>query len=534
MPIQEESATLFSNQSQTIFVLDTPHSIAQAQTLSSYQLQSCAPSSGPPEPAAGEDNKHAQKRFLLSKTPLGAPYPSKTEPKSDSARAKVLARIPESERVFHAAISPIVQHALGIIREQLVPPRAEKHWCLPRHVEEDTPSVSVNADSGTCDSTSASTSKKRPRADSVHQYDLAHWNKLCDTSSLDECVSGLGAPLILSSTSPNLFSSMLELDTIVKNPSCEPATLSISPRDETGVSASTEYIIPPKSNFIIGNLPLSTPIECVQPLGVIPGMPEDQKFNLLLFDPPWPNKSVRRSRHYQTHPYAEMDILTQRLADILHAHAYQAISPPTITQEPSPTQLQNRDSIAAIWITNSEKARRVAYSILSTSGFHVSEEWIWIKVTARGEPICPVDALWRKPYEILVIGRRDNNVTNQSSISSSHPSPASNNIFADGGASFGTNSEPDFQTLSPTGKNITRRVIAAVPDIHSRKPNLRELFERIFFQGMVSSPSSQGQDSARVWPYTALEVFARNLTAGWWACGNEVLKFNDTKCWVDE
>ncbi|CAI7565942.1 unnamed protein product [Penicillium manginii] len=490
MPIQEESATLFSNQSQTIFVLDTPHSIAQAQTLSSYQLQSCAPSSGPPEPAAGEDNKHARKRFLLSKTPLGAPYPSKTEPKSDSARAKVLARIPESERVFHAAISPIVQHALGIIREQLVPPRAEKHWCLPRHVEEDTPSVSVKADSGTCDSTSASTSKKRPRADSVHQDDLGHWNKLCDTSSLDG--------------------------------------------DETGVSASTEYIIPPKSNFIIGNLPLSTPTECVQPLGAIPGMPEDQKFNLLLFDPPWPNKSVRRSRHYQTHPYAEMDILTQRLADILHAHAYQAISPPTITQEPSSTQLQNRDSIAAIWITNSEKARRAAYSILSTSGFHVSEEWIWIKVTARGEPICPVDALWRKPYEILVIGRRDNNVTNQFSISPSHPSSASNNMYADGGASFGTNSEPDFQTLSPTGKNITRRVIAAVPDIHSRKPNLRELFERIFFHGMVSSPSSQGQDSARVWPYTALEVFARNLTAGWWACGNEVLKFNDTKCWVDE
>jgi N6-adenosine-specific RNA methylase IME4 len=69
----------------------------------------------------------------------------------------------------------------------------------------------------------------------------------------------------------------------------------------------------------------------------------------------------------------------------------------------------------------------------------------------------------------------------------------------------------------------TRRVIAAVPDLHSRKPNLKSIFEKVFF----SNESSQQS-------YTALEVFARNLTAGWWACGNEVLKFNARECWVDE
>ena len=68
--------------------------------------------------------------------------------------------------------------------------------------------------------------------------------------------------------------------------------------------------------------------------------------------------------------------------------------------------------------------------------------------------------------------------------------------------------------------NITRRVIAAVPDVHSRKPGLRELFERMFFS------TSTG--------YSALEVFARNLTAGWWACGNEVLKFTEEGWWVDD
>jgi N6-adenosine-specific RNA methylase IME4 len=537
MSIQKGSTILFSNDSQTIFVLDTPHSIAQAQTLSSHQLASHAPSNGPSEPAAGEENKHARKTYLLSTAPLEAPYPSTTEPKTDSARAKVLARIPESERVFHAAISPLVQHALGVIREQFE--SSGGRWCLPRHLDEKISNICVKTDSEIRDSASVSTSKKRPRTDLVYQEDLAHLIKACDASSFYGPELELEAPLILSSTSPNLFSSMSELDTIVKNPSCEPATLSVSPQDETLVSASTEYTIPARSTFILCDLPLSTPTEYERPLGVIPGMSEAQKFNLFLFDPPWPNKSVRRSRHYQTHPYAEMDLLTQRLADILHAHAYGATSPPTISQEPSATQFQTQDSIAAIWITNAEKARRAAYTVLSTSGFHVCEEWIWIKVTATGEPICPVDALWRKPYEILVIGRRDHNVTNQSCSSFHSSSSALNKMqaHADGRGPFGTNSEPDFQTLPPTGKNITRRVIAAVPDIHSRKPNLRELFERIFFQDVVfSPPSSQAQDQNqdRARPYTALEVFARNLTAGWWACGNEVLKFNDRKCWVEE
>ncbi len=33
--------------------------------------------------------------------------------------------------------------------------------------------------------------------------------------------------------------------------------------------------------------------------------------------------------------------------------------------------------------------------------------------------------------------------------------------------------------------------------------------------------------------YQALEIFARNLTAGWWSCGDEVLKFNWEGCWTE-
>ena len=34
--------------------------------------------------------------------------------------------------------------------------------------------------------------------------------------------------------------------------------------------------------------------------------------------------------------------------------------------------------------------------------------------------------------------------------------------------------------------------------------------------------------------YEALEVFARNSTAGWWGWGNEVLKFQGREHWIDD
>jgi len=105
------------------------------------------------------------------------------------------------------------------------------------------------------------------------------------------------------------------------------------------------------------------------------------------------------------------------------------------------------------------------------------EEWIWLKVTASGQPICRLESTYRRPYEILLLGRKtDQNVPVQ----------------------------------------VKRRVFVGVPDLHSRKPNVRN-----FIDSMLG-PS-----------YHGLEIFARNLTAGWWAWGNEVLKFQGEEHWVD-
>jgi N6-adenosine-specific RNA methylase IME4 len=125
-------------------------------------------------------------------------------------------------------------------------------------------------------------------------------------------------------------------------------------------------------------------------------------------------------------------------------------------------------------------------------GLEIFELWIWNKITENGELVSPLDGLWRKPYEILVLGRPKMNTEER--------------------------------------KEPIKRIIAAVPDEHSRKPNLIELIELLFFY----DEEQEAQDTAtNIKSYTALEVFARNLTAGWCACGNDVLKFNADQWWYE-
>lgn len=111
-------------------------------------------------------------------------------------------------------------------------------------------------------------------------------------------------------------------------------------------------------------------------------------------------------------------------------------------------------------------------------GLEPAAEWIWLKVTSAGEPICDVQSNWRKPWERLLIARRKGQ---------GHSAP---NI-------------------------VDKKVIVSVPDVHSRKPSLKRLFDEIMPPG-----------------YQALEVFARYLTAGWWSWGDEVIMHQSDQHWT--
>lgn len=185
-------------------------------------------------------------------------------------------------------------------------------------------------------------------------------------------------------------------------------------------------------------------------------------FDLLVLDPPWPNRSVRRKRgSYNT--ANNLDEIRKTLSLIpVEAH----LAP---------------GGLVAVWITNKASVVELltsARGLFAEWGLELVDEWTWLKVTTKGEPIVAVDSIWRKPWErILIAKKRGSERTNLPG---------------------------------------QRKVIVSVPDLHSRKPNLRALFDGVLPPG-----------------YKGLEVFARNLTAGWWAWGDEAFKFQQPEYWVE-
>lgn len=252
---------------------------------------------------------------------------------------------------------------------------------------------------------------------------------------------------------------------------------------------STIWInVPPKSKFIWSSIPSNPTFgKGAKQNPLAHSCSNAPRFNLILADPPWPNRSVRRSAHYGT------GLGFDELRNFLQA----AIG----------FKLERSDGIVGIWTTNSAKSRAVVYDTFRVNGLRACEEWIWAKTTVKGQLVTNLDGLWRKPYEVLIWGRND----------------------ARGQKSGYTKPR--------------RRVIAAVPDLHSRKPNLKELVEKIFFtpeplradgekESYMYPVKSAGVDEYGVREYQALELFARNLTAGWWSTGNEVLRFNWEGWWA--
>lgn len=416
----ENTSILYGSPDQKTFILDIPTSIELAQLLTGTLARS-------PE------------RKLYSTT-VQNPYPSPPEPKTDAARSRVLARIPDSEREFLEDIDRFVKPAYEKIRKEC---GLSGNWSHHRHVtpEEET--------------AEGETSRKKRKLESEVQ-ELAP-------------VSNLGPPIILSTSNVNEFSSLSELQGVeVRNPALQTARIRVKvSEDDIHTEEYYEYTIPPKTSFILGNL--STPSnQKIKKSSIIPGLPETTKFNLILLDPPWPNRSVRRSSHYHTHTYLEMENLVAIMQGIFHAY---------LNRE------NHEKAVVGIWTTNSAKSRQAAYSSLEAANLQVTEEWIWLKVTEHGEHVVPIDGLWRKPYEVLFIGK------------------------------------PKTET-ELKGNTPLKRLLVAVPDMHSRKPNLKELFELLYF------PTHEATQT-----YKALEVFARNLTSGWYSCGNDVLRFNADQWW---
>lgn len=386
---------IYQNIDKTVTLIDIPASITHAQGISGR---------------------------TLSSTARDEPFPS-TEPKCTEARAKVLSRIKTSEHEYD--YGRLIQDALAEITK-----KHQEPWCLPRWVHDEDSEEAQAADAiemsitEQCKAiTKSAASGLRQRAtvqvgdqtDVLHDWDASYYN---------------------SSTK----SATLQIETRNTKPKDAPST-------------KLQYFIPSQASFLVADCNSTEQFR-----NHIRWMSSEhdhsRKFDFILLDPPWENRSVKRKANYTTSSVQSM-IEDMDLSSYLQANGF-----------------------VGIWVTNKSAHRDL---VLGEGGLFQSinvtlvEEWIWIKTTTKGAPITELDGVWRKPYEVMLLGQAP-----QSRLQLAQPA-----------------------------KEIRRRVIAGVPDLHSRKPCLKTLIEPYLPQD-----------------HQVLEVFARYLVQGWTSWGNEVLKFN--------
>ncbi|KAL2267654.1 hypothetical protein VTJ83DRAFT_4931 [Remersonia thermophila] len=445
------SSILWQNESKTVVLLDLPRSIEEAQV--------------PPSDLNGARDAETRGpwglRRLISSPPPEWPFPT-PEPKTGGGSGPPTA--PAAAQVAELMTRAAVESALDEIRRSYAGP-----WCLPRVTVPVSAPISEGPSPTAADAAGGNLKNSTP----------------ADSSALGTC-----------GTAP---------DNQAGNP----------PDD----ASDAAFFRPPGSRLLQASI---LPSRDAFLAATTPG-----QFHLVVLDPPWPNRSARRKhRHRHRHdprassasqdpPLTSTGASTGTSTGTGTAAKPKAKAPtnyrtapdlPTLRSLLSALPIASRlapGGLVAVWLTNSPRCAELLAGTASSSseglfaewGVEPVGEWVWVKATARGEPVVPVESAWRRPWERLVIARRR--------------APSWGDEHGGGGAGGGAG--------GGGAGAVKTKVIVSVPDVHSRKPNLRGLLEELL-------PDS----------YEALEVFARNLTAGWWAWGDEVLKFQRREWWAEE
>lgn len=441
---------LYQNEACDVTLMDIPTSIAAAQGRSG---------------------------ILLSTAPLEEPIPLREEPKSDKAKSNQSHHLLSAD--LYAEHKKTIEQALAQIRQNVSSP-----WCVPRKLMAQVPKPG-KADMQIDDPEKELESRLREWA--------ALNNSKGDSSSFDfqTMMASLGATPEPNATvtgavaqkqwsmsygpasdmkddaqrtEPNAPQDIWESS--FHNPEQHALDLVVFETPRTGEDTHEyRFTIPPRATFFLNDSTHSAAFRAsFRELTDEYRLP--RHFDLVLLDPPWPNRSAKRKGAYEQvggMPYLKRMLLKLDIDNYLEHNA-----------------------LVGIWITNKESMRA---HVLGPGGLFekwnvgLFEEWIWVKTTVHGEPMFDLDGLVRRPYETLLLGR----------------------------------AAPNSWTTMRAAASIKRRVIAAVPDIHSRKPCLKELLEPFM-------PDSND--------YSALEIFSRHLVSGWTSWGNEVLKYNAPQYWA--
>ncbi|XP_043923635.1 N(6)-adenine-specific methyltransferase METTL4 isoform X2 [Protopterus annectens] len=130
-----------------------------------------------------------------------------------------------------------------------------------------------------------------------------------------------------------------------------------------------KYLLPPHTSFLLSDITRMRPLL------------NYKKFDAIVIDPPWENKSVKRSNRYS------------------YLQSWQ------IKQIPIPA-LASPECLVATWVTNRQKHLRfVKEELYPHWAIDLVAEWYWVKITRSFEFVYPLDSPHKKPYEILILGK---------------------------------------------------------------------------------------------------------------------------------
>ncbi|KAK9136396.1 hypothetical protein Syun_015726 [Stephania yunnanensis] len=150
-------------------------------------------------------------------------------------------------------------------------------------------------------------------------------------------------------------------------------------------------------------------------------------------------------------------------------------------------------ALVALWVTNREKLRVfVEKELFPAWGVNYATLLFWLKVKPDGSLVSELDLFHHRPYECLLLGYC-HGVAEQLSIH------------------------------KPLEEN---QVVVSIPGDYSRKPPIGSILS---LSNQLLVEYAPGPKPAR-----CLELFARELMAGWTSWGNEPLHFQDSRYFVSK
>ena len=283
---------------------------------------------------------------------------------------------------------------------------------------------------------------------------------------------------------------------------------------------NSSYIIPPKSSFLLSDIFHVDSLVKFAP---------SSKFNFVVMDPPWSNKSVKRSRHYnmlssQTCPSDTSNFTKQR--------SYEDVG--YMFHQIDLVNLLHKDGLAAVWVTNNPSHITHVLTVLFPQWeLELFTVCFWLKLTNEGVPIVPFNSPHKKPYELLFVAKKR---TSSKSLTSEEIDNAISfpfDLLASVQANFSDElsglSVLKSKTQSPSNGSIDKIIFASIPCIqHSRKPPLEFLYRELTQTKAKVCNNQLDEVYADDDGPHFLELFARSLNSGWVSWGNEVLLFQNS------